>query len=296
MRELLTRAAEGRADLDLGDTTAWRVFHGVAEGRPGLAVDRYGDTLIAWMQDDPTPDERDAVEELGEVQWVRRGSPVATGPFTELGVRWLPARLGQDPPLFLDLRVARRWLQREARGRVLNAFAYTGGSGLAAGQSTEVINLDHSQRYLDYGADVAEHNGRRVEFLREDYFAALRQWAGLGLRGRGARRRWKKRSPRRFDLVVLDPPTFATSPLGAVDIVRDYPSLLKPALLCLAEGGRLLATNHAAKVALDDWLATCRRCAEKAGRPLRDVQVLEPEADFPSFDGRPPLKIALLSV
>ena len=39
-----------------------------------------------------------------------------------------------------------------------------------------------------------------------------------------------------------------------------------------------------------------KRCAAKAGRPLRSVQVLAPEADFPSFDGRHPLKIAVCEV
>lgn len=296
MKERLEAAAARREALDLANTTAYRLFHGVAEGRPGLAVDRYGETLIAWMQDDLVDAERAAIEELGDVAWVRRGTRVSTGPFLELGVAWPGASLGQDPPVFLDLRVGRRWLQANARGRVLNAFAYTGASGLCCPGADAVLNLDHSARYADFGASVAAANGASVEWLTEDYFAAVRQWAGLKLTGRGARRRWEKRPQRRFDVVVLDPPTFAKSPLGAVDLLRDYPSLLKPALLCLAKDGVLLATNHHAKVTLEDWLGVCRRAAEKAGRPIRGVEVLVPEADFPSFDGQPPLKIAALRV
>ncbi|HJN77162.1 MAG TPA: class I SAM-dependent methyltransferase [Myxococcota bacterium] len=293
MRDRLAAAASRREVLDLSGTTAWRLFHGVAEGRPNLAVDRYGGGLIAWMQDEVDRAEREAIDELGEVTWVRRGTPLSTLPFEELGMRWPAASLGQDPPLFLDLRAGRRWLQEHARGRVLNAFAYAGGSGLSCVQAETVVNLDHSARYLDFATEVAEHNGRQVECIREDYFAAVRQWGGLKLRGRGARRRWKRRDQRRFDLVVLDPPTFAKSPLGAVDLLRDYPSLLKPALCCLTAGGSVLATNHAAKIDLEDWLGICRRCADKAGRPIRDIEVIVPEADFPSFDGRPPLKIAV---
>ena len=78
--------------------------------------------------------------------------------------------------------------------------------------------------------------------------------------------------------------------------MRDYPSLFKPALLATAPGGTIMATNHVSTVSLSDWLDTLRRCADKAGRPLRSVDVLAPEADFPSPDGAHPLKIALARV
>ncbi len=55
----------------------------------------------------------------------------------------------------------------------------------------------------------------------------------------------------------------------------------------------MIATNHAASVEREDWLGVLRRCAEKTGRPLAEVEFLEPEADFPSRYGRPPLKIAV---
>jgi len=58
--------------------------------------------------------------------------------------------------------------------------------------------------------------------------------------------------------------------------------LLKPALLALAPGGALLATNHAASVELAEWLLLLERCAAKAGRPLAcSPEVIEPELDFP---------------
>ena len=101
---------------------------------------------------------------------------------------------------------------------------------------------------------------------------------------------------RRFDIVVLDPPGWSTGPFGAVDLVRDYPSLLKPALLTTASGGALLVTNNVPRVHLSDWLEVLRRTAEKCGRELRDVQTIAPEEDFPSFDDQPPLKMAWLEL
>ena len=97
-------------------------------------------------------------------------------------------------------------------------------------------------------------------------------------------------------MVVLDPPTWATTAYGAVDLVRDYQSLFKPSLLATAPGGKLLATNHVSTVELDGWLDALERCAKKAGRPLAALDVLAPEADFPSPDGRHPLKMVIAEV
>ena len=61
----------------------------------------------------------------------------------------------------------------------------------------------------------------------------------------------------------------------------------------LAPGGAVLATNHVPEVQEADWHGALRRCAEKAGRPLRALERVPVDTDFPSFDGQPPLKVAL---
>lgn len=95
---------------------------------------------------------------------------------------------------------------------------------------------------------------------------------------------------------MLDPPAWARSPFGTVDLVRDYASLFKPALLATRPGGRMLVANNVAAVDPEDWLDQLNRCARKHDRTFTEVEVLVPESDFPSFDGRPPLKLAWLSV
>jgi len=96
--------------------------------------------------------------------------------------------------------------------------------------------------------------------------------------------------------VLLDPPAWAKSAFGTVDLLRDYQSLLKPALLATAEDGVLICCNNLAKVAMADWREQVLRCASKLGRPVRDCQVLAPAADFPSLDGQPPLKTLILQL
>ena len=57
-----------------------------------------------------------------------------------------------------------------------------------------------------------------------------------------------------FDLVFLDPPRYAKSPFGVVDLVHDYAALFKPALLATEEGGSLICCNNVARVGREDWL------------------------------------------
>ena len=132
-----------------------------------------------------------------------------------------------------------------------------------------------------------------MTFVQDDVFPVVRQLAGLGVaERRGRRREFTMHEPRRVDIVVLDPPRWSKSAFGAIDVVRDYPGMLKPALLATSPGGHVLATNHAPEVSLADWRRTLERTAEKCGRPLAGLDWIEPEADFPSFDGAPPLKMA----
>ncbi|GMU56802.1 MAG: hypothetical protein AMXMBFR33_59480 [Candidatus Xenobia bacterium] len=292
-------------------TDCYRLFHGVAEGYPGLAVDRYGELLFVQTFREPLGDEERAAVERALACWElpvvfrhRPDGPAAPSSLAtchELG-RQLTVRThhsGLDPYLFLDLRVARRWLAGHHQGSLLNLFAYTCAVGVVASGSGSSLNVDFSQRHLEVGARNARLNqipADRFGTLCEDVLPVLRQLAGLPVKGRGAQRPYKRVEPRQFDTVFLDPPTWSRGRFGAVDIVRDYAALARPALLATRPGGRLVATNHAPEVALAEWLEGLRRCALKWGRRIVEVEVLAPDSDFPSLDGSPPLKIAVLGV
>jgi 23S rRNA (cytosine1962-C5)-methyltransferase len=58
----------------------------------------------------------------------------------------------------------------------------------------------------------------------------------------------------------------------------------------------LLATHHVPGTSREAFAAVIRRTAEKMGRGLRSLEVVGPEEDFPSFDGEPPLKVAIAEV
>lgn len=317
------------AELHQQQTDCYRLFHGSQEGAPGLTADRYGPQLMvqsfhqtleagALLALHATINERLGLDlqlvyndrsggnsRVDRRDAVYQASPEAlvdmVGQEWGLNYRVRGRHPGQDPLLFLDLRNVRGWIKANSAGKsVLNLFAYTCGVGLcaAAGGAREVVNLDFAEGNLAVGREnLALNPGLAMDFVQSDYFPAIRQLADLPITARRGHKlpSYPRIEARQFDLVFLDPPAWAKSAFGTVDLLRDYQSLLKPAILATAEGGTLVCCNNLAKVEMDDWRTQVLRCAEKLGRPVQHCEQLLPAEDFPSKDGRPPLKTLALS-
>jgi len=164
--------------------------------------------------------------------------------------------------LFSDARPARAWVQSNvpAGGRVLNTFAYTCGFGLnaALGGAGTVKNMDLSRKVLAWGQQNYALSGLAApdsDFLYGDVF----EWLGrLARRGD------------RFELVILDPPSFARGRSGVWRSERDYARLATLAAGVTAPGGRLLAlTNHAGVTApaFERMVAAGLQEAGRRGQP-----------------------------
>ena len=267
--------------------TAYRLFHGDAEGIPGLAVDRYGDVAVihtvsrllidgihedladfatAYAKVHPrsasvlSDEERDALAP-DEPLW---GPPVDHISVEEFGVRYLVRPgAGLSVGLFLDMREVRQWLRGAASGRtVLNLFAYTCSLGVCAslGSASRVVNLDVSRPYLEWGRANYKLNGCAADaqdFIYGDAFDWLRRFA---------------RREQRFDLVIVDPPSFSSTPFS---VTRDYSRLVSAAATVVSPRGILLAsTNHAATSdrRFDTWLREGLAAASRRGRLTRQWQ------------------------
>jgi len=164
-------------------------------------------------------------------------------------VREGPARLWVnltdylDSGLFLDHRPLRRWLRERAAGkRLLNLFAYTASASVQAalGGAASTTSVDLSATYLDWARRNLELNqlpAAAHRTLRADCL----QWLEEG--GDGDR----------YELILLDPPTFSNSARMADswDVQRDHAGLIERAMQLLAPGGELLFSCNLRRFRLD---------------------------------------------
>ena len=125
-----------------------------------------------------------------------------------------------DTGLFLDHRITRELVGSRAKGaRFLNLFAYTGAATVhaAGGGAVETTTVDLSATYLDWAWRNMELNGftgPEHSFVRSDVMDFITQ---------------TRRSPLRYDLIFVDPPTFSNSKaMGrrTWDVQRDHVELL----------------------------------------------------------------------
>ena len=137
--------------------------------------------------------------------------------------------------IFLDQRESRAEIRGKANGlRVLNCFSYTCAFGVAAALGgAETVNIDLSKRYLEWGRRNYELNGidpAGHEFI----FGEAGNWLERFMR-----------KGRKFDLVILDPPTFSRDKQGKVFTVETgFAGLVRASEAILASAGELFCSTN----------------------------------------------------
>ena len=136
---------------------------------------------------------------------------------------------GVQTGLFVDQRDNRKRVRELSRGaRVLNLFSYTSSFGVAAalGGAAKVVNVDVSRRALEVARENFRENGLDPAQHGFEQADALEWLSRAAQRGE------------RFELVVLDPPSFASAAGGAAFNVREHYGLAaERAFRVLAPGG-----------------------------------------------------------
>lgn len=139
-------------------------------------------------------------------------------------------------------KLAEDFRRRNGRGlRALNCFCYTGGFSLALlkGGAAEVVSVDSSKEALDMAAANAERNGfeaERAKFVCADVFEYLRTLRDAG---------------ETFDLVILDPPKFASSHYHVDRASRAYKDINLNGLRLLTPGGHLFTFSCSGAIDVD---------------------------------------------
>jgi 23S rRNA (cytosine1962-C5)-methyltransferase len=292
-------AAVRRRDAILAGelTNGCRLVHAEADFLPGLIVDRYGDVVVVQFLTAGTERVRGVIvdalveaarpsgvyERSDSASRVREGLPASTGvrygsvpsavELLENGLRFeVNVQTGQKTGFYLDQRDNRAAVAELAAGRaVLDAFCHTGAFGVYAARAgaRAVMFLDSSAASIALARANAERNphaGCEMEFADADVFEALRAFRDAG---------------RRFDLVVLDPPRFATNRHQLDAALRAYKDVNRVALEVLAPGGVLATFSCSQAVDAPAFTTAVAWAALDAGRELQIVRRLGQGADHP---------------
>ena len=248
-------------------TTAFRVLNGEGDGLGGLTIDYFdGFYLLTWyslgiyeFKSEILEALKSCVEYKGIYQKKRFDSK---GKYLDEKDDFICGEKAESPILvkeneinfaiylddgamvgvFLDQRDVRRTIKEKyAKGKtVLNTFSYTGAFSVAAalGGSTKTTSVDLAKRSLKKTSEQFEINNidvKRQEIIVEDVFNYFKYAVKKNLS---------------FDVVVLDPPSFARSKKRTFSASKDYVNLLKEAIQITKKGGMIVASTNSANFSM----------------------------------------------
>ncbi|HWP24566.1 MAG TPA: class I SAM-dependent rRNA methyltransferase [Candidatus Binatia bacterium] len=289
----ISQAYTFRAQHLTGATDAYRIVNSEGDFLPGLIIDRYGEFLVCQFFSAGMTRFKseivDALNALGSIKGIFERSEGRVGdeeglepsvgvlsgeaPPELIAIRedrfrfLVDVRRGQKTGFFLDQRDSRDFLSSIARDRaVLNCFSYTGAFSVYAfgGGAREVVTLDSSKPALELAERNLRLNGLdEGELLKGDAFAYL------------------KEVDRRFDVIVLDPPSLAHKRSDLEAAAGGYKFLNLHALKHLSPGGLLLTFSCSQHLGGDLFQKIVFGAAVDAGRKVTIVKRLGPPIDHP---------------
>lgn len=262
--EMLFRQAKEKRSAYYQDdlTTAFRLFNQEGDGFGGLTVDLYGDYAVFSWYNSYVYQIRQTISEA-----FRQVFPEVLGTYEKIrfkGLDYESAHVyGQEAPdfftvlengvlyqvfmndglmtgIFLDQHEVRGSLvDGLAMGKsLLNMFSYTAAFSVAAamGGASHTTSVDLAKRSRELSQAHFQANGISTDehrFIVMDVFEYFK---------------YAKRKGLTYDVIVLDPPSFARNKKQTFSVAKDYHKLISQSLEILNPGGIIIASTNAANV------------------------------------------------
>ena len=266
---LFRQAKEKRSAYYQDDlTTAFRLFNQEGDGFGGLTVDLYGDYAVFSWYNSYVYQIRQTISEA-----FRQVFPEVLGAYEKIrfkGLDYESAHVyGQEAPdfftvlengvlyqvfmndglmtgIFLDQHEVRGSLvDGLAMGKsLLNMFSYTAAFSVAAamGGASQTTSVDLAKRSRELSQAHFQANGISTgdhRFIVMDVFEYFK---------------YAKRKGLTYDVIVLDPPSFARNKKQTFSVAKDYHKLISQSLEILNPGGIIIASTNAANVSRQKFI------------------------------------------
>ena len=249
-------------------TTAFRLFNQEGDGFGGLTVDLYGDYVVFSWYNSYVYQIRKVISEA-----FRQVFPEVLGTYEKIrfkGLDYESAHVyGQEAPdfftvlengvlyqvfmndglmtgIFLDQHEVRGSLvDGLAMGKsLLNMFSYTAAFSVAAamGGASQTTSVDLAKRSRELSQAHFQANGISTDdhrFVVMDVFEYFK---------------YAKRKGLTYDVIVLDPPSFARNKKQTFSVAKDYHKLISQSLEILNPGGIIIASTNAANVSRQKFI------------------------------------------
>lgn len=268
-KSIFDTAKSRRHTLLSTDTSAYRLIYGENDGLSGLIIDIYNDTAVVklysgvWyshlgtlidllVQDHKVNtvvlrlnrllQTQDSVYKDGDTIYGELQDEEVT--FKEHGL-FFKANLikGHKTGYFLDHRHNRLKVRHLSKHKeVLDIFSYAGGFSVnaIAGGAKKVISLDISAQALEIARANVALNFKKAHhvIMVADAFDGMKQLSNEN---------------KKFDLIIVDPPSFAKSESQITGAIRSYKKLIRAAVPLLRQKGILLMASCSSRIQAEDY-------------------------------------------
>lgn len=297
----IIKAAEKRKDI-LNQTNAARMVFSEADGLPGLIIDVYAGTVVFQVltlgieklkgvfverlgnilnpeylyEKSDSPYRK--LEGLKEIKRWWGGAGKATVEIFEGNAKFLvDIEKGHKTGFYLDQRRSRMSIGAFSKGKkVLDLFCYTGGFAITAalGGASSARGIDIKKEWLDLAASNARLNNisSRAEFTEGDAFRYVRNIYNSG---------------ERFDIIILDPPSFVRHKEKIISASKGYKELNLIAMKTLNEKGVLATFSCSHSMSGDIFSAILKESALAAGKDIKILKRCHQDKDHPIIKAIP---------